>query len=191
MRVRRRGLRSGTRLVRRCASRRTSGTRHPDRQRPLDAPRGEAATPNPQVQRQNKMAGTPLRVQGAGPRAQAVPVRGELGPSPRARGASRPSRPTARAIRRMREAVACMHASIRSWGPAADAATASRLSWCSRRRAISTRWWPAHAAEAAGQQVSAGPRRNEQRVSHQRISSVSRSRCPTCLSRIVPSLVPS
>jgi hypothetical protein len=38
----RRGLRSGTRLVRRRVSRRAGGALYPDRERPLDAPRGEA-----------------------------------------------------------------------------------------------------------------------------------------------------
>ena len=42
IRVRRRGVRSGTRLARRRASRRAGGALYPDRQRPLDAPRGEA-----------------------------------------------------------------------------------------------------------------------------------------------------
>ncbi|CAG6391082.1 hypothetical protein SCOCK_100148 [Actinacidiphila cocklensis] len=42
IRVRRRGVRGGTRLVRRRLSRRAGGARHPDRQRRLDAPRGEA-----------------------------------------------------------------------------------------------------------------------------------------------------
>lgn len=41
-RVRRRGVRGGARLVRRRASRRAGGALHPDRQRTLDAPRGEA-----------------------------------------------------------------------------------------------------------------------------------------------------
>src|SRR5262245_57130658 len=40
--VRRRGVRSRARLVRRCAPRRAGGALHPDRQRSLDAPRGEA-----------------------------------------------------------------------------------------------------------------------------------------------------
>ena len=42
IRVRRRGVRGGTRLVRRRPSRRAGGAHHPDRQRRLDAPRGEA-----------------------------------------------------------------------------------------------------------------------------------------------------
>lgn len=42
MQVRRRDVCSGTRLVRGCASRRTGGALHPDRQRPREAPRGEA-----------------------------------------------------------------------------------------------------------------------------------------------------
>ncbi len=42
IRVRRRGVRSGTRLVRGRALRRAGGALYPDRQCPLDAPRGEA-----------------------------------------------------------------------------------------------------------------------------------------------------
>jgi hypothetical protein len=42
IRVRRRGVHGGTRLARRRASRRAGGAHHPDRQRRLDASRGEA-----------------------------------------------------------------------------------------------------------------------------------------------------
>jgi hypothetical protein len=42
VRVRRRGVRGGTGLARRGASRRAGDARHPVRQRPLDAPRREA-----------------------------------------------------------------------------------------------------------------------------------------------------
>ena len=42
IRVRRRGVRGGTRLVRRRPSRRAGGAHHPVRQRRLDAPRGKA-----------------------------------------------------------------------------------------------------------------------------------------------------
>lgn len=55
-RVRRRDVRSDTRLVRRRASQRAGGALHPDRQRPLDAPRGEAG-----VHRGGAVRGVPRR----------------------------------------------------------------------------------------------------------------------------------